>query len=84
MNRRQSIAVPQAGTNKENTLKSVKVKRAQSIGGPVDVRKGNLGADGLSPRRRKRRSMVSALLVGFMQNVHNDEIGTAKVHSEDA
>ena len=84
MNRRQSIAVPQAGTNKENTLKSVKIKRAQSIGGPIDVRKNNLGADGLSPRRRKRRSMVSTLLLKFKQNTHSDEIGTAKVHSEDA
>lgn len=84
MNRRQSIAVPQAGTNKENTLKSVKIKRAQSIGGPVDVRKSTLGADGLSPRRRKRRSMVSALSLGTRQNAHGDEIGAAKVHSEDA
>lgn len=59
MNRRQSIAVP-SGTNKENGTRVARIKRAQSIGGPMDIRKGSsIGADGLSPRRRKRRSMVS-------------------------
>jgi hypothetical protein len=65
LNRRQSIAVPsQSGTNKENATRVAKLKRAQSIGGPMDARKGsNIGADGLSPRRRKRRSMVSIYLI---------------------
>ncbi|KAF8741495.1 Spc7 kinetochore protein, partial [Rhizoctonia solani] len=67
---RQSIAVP-SGTNKENGTRVAKMKRTHSIGGPMDAYKGaNIGADGLSPRRRKRRSMVPRKSILKM---HNDE-----------
>ncbi|CAE6456637.1 unnamed protein product [Rhizoctonia solani] len=69
MHRRQSIAVP-SGTNKENGSRVAKMKRTHSIGGPMDAYKANIGADGLSPRRRKRRSMVPRKSILKM---HNDE-----------
>ncbi|CCO27224.1 hypothetical protein BN14_01260 [Rhizoctonia solani AG-1 IB] len=70
MHRRQSIAVA-SGTNKENGTRVAKMKRTHSIGGPMDAYKGtNIGADGLSPRRRKRRSMVPRKSILKM---HNDE-----------
>ncbi|CAE6487027.1 unnamed protein product, partial [Rhizoctonia solani] len=71
MHRRQSIAVPSSGTNKENGSRVAKIKRTHSIGGPMDAHKGgNIGADGLSPRRRKRRSMVPRKSILKM---HNEE-----------
>ncbi|KAG9127757.1 hypothetical protein FRC07_010045 [Ceratobasidium sp. 392] len=70
MNRRQSIAVPSQSSNKENNGKVAKIKRAQSIGGPIDSRKSNIGADGLSPRGRKRRSMVPRKSI---LKSHNDD-----------
>ncbi|KAG8763854.1 hypothetical protein FRC11_011002 [Ceratobasidium sp. 423] len=72
MNRRQSIAVPShSGTNKENGSRVAKIKRTHSIGGPMDAYKGGtIGADGLSPRRRKRRSMVPRKSILKM---HNEE-----------
>ncbi|QRV76717.1 kinetochore protein spc7 [Ceratobasidium sp. AG-Ba] len=69
MNRRQSLAVP-SSSNKENSGKAAKIKRAQSIGGPIDAFKSNIGADGLSPRRRKRRSMVPRKSI---LKSHNDD-----------
>ncbi|KAH7344476.1 Spc7 kinetochore protein-domain-containing protein [Rhizoctonia solani] len=78
MQRRQSIAVPShSGTNKENGTRVAKLKRTHSIGGPMDAHKGgNLGADGLSPRRRKRRSMVPRKSILKM---HNDEEETMEM-----
>ncbi|KDN49499.1 hypothetical protein RSAG8_02201, partial [Rhizoctonia solani AG-8 WAC10335] len=72
MLRRQSIAVPShSGTNKENGSRVAKFKRTHSIGGPMDAHKGgSIGADGLSPRRRKRRSMVPRKSILKM---HNEE-----------
>ncbi|KAG8680662.1 hypothetical protein FRC08_016119, partial [Ceratobasidium sp. 394] len=73
MNRRQSIAVTSQADNKENTGKLARIKRAQSIGGPIDSRKSNIGADGLSPRRRKRRSMVPRKSILKMHNEDDEQ-----------
>ncbi|CAE6513082.1 unnamed protein product [Rhizoctonia solani] len=77
MHRRQSIAVPShSGTNKENGSRVAKFKRTHSIGGPIDALKGNIGADGLSPRRRKRRSMAPRKSILKM---HNEEEETMEM-----
>ncbi|KAG9096208.1 hypothetical protein FRC06_008915, partial [Ceratobasidium sp. 370] len=73
MNRRQSIAVTSQAGNKENTGKVARIKRAQSIGGPIDSRKSNIGADGLSPRRRKRRSMVPRKSILKLHNEDDEQ-----------
>ncbi|KAG8743949.1 hypothetical protein FRC10_011135 [Ceratobasidium sp. 414] len=73
MNRRQSIAVTSQAGGKENTGKAARIKRAQSIGGPIDSRKSNIGADGLSPRRRKRRSMVPRKSILKMHNEDDEQ-----------
>ncbi|ELU43234.1 Spc7 domain-containing protein [Rhizoctonia solani AG-1 IA] len=73
MHRRQSIAVP-SGTNKENGSRVAKMKRTHSIGGPMDAYKGaNIGADGLSPRRRKSANSMLQVPRKSILKMHNDE-----------